>query len=87
MNIRHFVDKYTGTKVLEKVPEVLQEAIYSVAEQEPMYLKEHGVSDKVFDKYNDFYNKFIQSRNARRNPATDLMREYGRTYWYYLMFK
>ena len=87
LNIRNFVDKYTGTKVLEKVPEVLQEAIYSVAEQEPEYLKEHGVSDKVFDKYNDFYNKFIQSRNARRNPATDLMREYGRTYWYYLMFK
>ena len=85
-NIRYFVDKYSGTSVLSEVPEILQEAIYSIAEQEPDYLKSHGVSDAVFDKYDSFYNKFMQSRNARRNPAIDLKREFGKTYWYYLMF-
>ena len=86
ISIRYFVDKYTGTPVLAQVPELLQEAIYSIAEQEPDYLRAHGVSESVFKKYNDFYNKYIQSRNARRNPATDLRREYGHTYWYDLMF-
>ncbi|MCR4764847.1 MAG: DUF6057 family protein [Bacteroidaceae bacterium] len=86
VSIRYFIDKYTGTPILKEVPELLQEAIYSIAEQEPDYLKAHGVSEKVFKKYDDFYNKFIQSRNARRNPATDLKREFGHTYWYYLMF-
>ena len=85
-NIRYFVDKYTGTSVLAEVPEILQEAIYSIAEQEPEYLRAHGVSDAVFDKYDSFYNKFMQSRNAKRNPAIDLKREYGKTYWFYLMF-
>ena len=85
-SIRYFVEKYAGTPVLSQVPEVLQEAIYSIAEQEPDYLKSHGVSEEVFKKYDDFYNKYIQSRNARRNPAVDLRREFGHTYWYYLMF-
>lgn len=86
VSIRYFVDKYTGTPLLAQVPELLQEAIYSIAEQEPDYLKAHGVSDEVFKKYDDFYNKYIQSRNARRNPAIDLRREYGHSFWYYLMF-
>ena len=86
MSIRYFVDKYTGTPVLAQVPELLQEAIYSIAEQEPDYLRLHGVSEEVFKKYDDFYNKYIQSRNARRNPAADLRREFGHTFWYYLMF-
>ena len=86
VSIRYFVDKYAGTPVLAKVPELLQEAIYSIAEQEPDYLRAHGVSEEVFKKYDDFYNKYIQSRNARRNPATDLRKEYGHSFWYYLMF-
>ena len=86
VSIRYFIDKYSNTPVLNQVPEVLQEAIYSIAEQEPDYLKSHGVSEKVFKKYDDFYNKYIQSRNARRNPAVDLRREFGHTFWYYLMF-
>ena len=85
-NIRYFIDKYIDTPVLAEVPEILQEAIYSIAEQEPEYLRTHGVSNEVFEKYDNFYNKFIQSRNARRNPAIELKREFGRTYWYYLMF-
>lgn len=85
-SIRYFVEKYIGTPVLSQVPEVLQEAIYSIAEQEPDYLKSHGVTEEVFKKYDDFYNKYIQSRNARRNPAIDLKREFGHTFWYYLMF-
>ena len=86
VSIRYFVDKYTGTPTLDQVPELLQEAIYSIAEQEPDYLKAHGVSEEVFKKYDDFYNKFMQSRNARRNPSADLRREYGHSFWYYLMF-
>ncbi|MCR5574373.1 MAG: putative sulfate/molybdate transporter [Bacteroidaceae bacterium] len=86
VSIRYFVDKYTNTPVLAQVPELLQEAIYSIAEQEPDYLRAHGVSEEVFKKYDDFYNKYMQSRNARRNPATDLRREYGHSFWYYLMF-
>ena len=86
LSIKYFVDKYIGTPVLENVPELLQEAIYSIAEQEPDYLRSHGVSENIFKKYDDFYNKYMQSRNARRNPAADLKREFGQTYWYYLMF-
>ena len=86
VSIRYLVDKYTGTTALTQVPELLQEAIYSIAEQEPDYLRAHGVSEEVFKKYDNFYNKYIQSRNARRNPAIDLKREFGHTYWYYLMF-
>ena len=86
VSIRFFVDKYTNTPVLDQIPELLQEAIYSIAEQEPDYLRAHGVSEEVFKKYDNFYNKYIQSRNARRNPAVDLKREFGHTFWYYLMF-
>lgn len=86
VSIRYFVDKYTNTPVLTQVPELLQEAIYSIAEQEPDYLRAHGVSEEVFKKYDNFYSKYIQSRNAKRNPAVDLKREFGHTFWYYLMF-
>ncbi len=86
VSIRYFVDKYTNTPVLTQVPELLQEAIYSIAEQEPDYLRAHGVSEEVFKKYDNFYSKYIQSRNAKRNPAVDLKREFCHTFWYYLMF-
>ena len=42
--------------------------------------------EEVFKKYDNFYSKYIQSRNAKRNPAVDLKREFGHTFWYYLMF-
>jgi len=84
--IRSFVEKYIDTPVLAQVPELLQEAIVSIDENNPDYCRAHGVSEEVLEQYDEYRAKFIQSRNARRNPASDLAKEYGRSYWYYLMF-
>lgn len=85
--IKYMVEKYGGTNILRELPTLLQEAVISYAENDPVYCTQHGVTEITFERYRDFKQKFIECRNSGRNPADVLHAEYGNSFWYYLMFK
>ena len=77
------MDKYHGTKVLEEVPVLLQEALVENHEFNLDYCREHGVTEETINRYKQFNQKLRDTQVNGLNPEAALRREFGRTYWYY----
>ena len=82
-SLSQFMDKYHGTKVLEEVPVLLQEALVENNEFNLDYCREHGVTEETINRYKQFNQKLRDTQVNGLNPEAALRREFGRTYWYY----
>ena len=83
---KQFIDKYQHIPALQPLPVPFQEALLIHFQQDESKWKEYGIEDSTIKRYNDFRSQFIQNRN-RGNVALLMRRQFGRTMWYYYMFK
>lgn len=82
-----FVERFQGTPVLEDCPTLMQEAILTLSENDQELCRSRGVTDAVMKRYQNFRNLALQARQGNTVVAAAINREYGSTYWYYLMKK
>jgi len=82
-----FVEKNYKTECLPKLPETYQEAILILSEQDPAYLKKYAIAESVILRYNDFRKQVLANRNNAKALPGLLKNSFGKTYWYYYMFK
>jgi len=83
--IKTFLDRYYGRGCMTTLPERLQEAVVAMAEHDPEYCRQHGVSEETINRFSVFRQEVL---NLRRSGATNMSRlaaEYGRTFWYYML--
>lgn len=86
-NVNRFVERYAGTEILKTVPPLFQQAVMIMNENDPAYCRRYGVSENVVESYGDFRRKYLSAIENRRSAAADLLGEYGKSYWYYFLFK
>ena len=64
-----------------------QEAVVIYRPNDLRFWLEHGVSIKVRNQAIRFMQEVQQLSRSGQNPARALAAEYGKTYWYYYMFR
>ena len=86
-DILWYVEKYHGKGYLTTLPQLLQEAIVAILEQaqDPDYCRSLGVSEETLYRFAQFRHMVLDMRRSGSDNRANLMREYGRTYWYYLL--
>ena len=82
-----FVEHYHGKGYLTTLPQLLQEAIVAILEQaqDPDYCRSLGVSEETLYRFAQFRRLVLDMRRSGLDNRAKLMREYDRTYWYYLL--
>lgn len=83
---KQFIDKYRHIPALNPLPVPFQEALLIHFQQDESKWQEYSIEESTIKRYNDFRSQFIQNRN-RNNVALLMRRQFGRTMWYYYMFK
>lgn len=87
-DIKHFkylIDTYYNTPVLPSLPDCVQQAVIALDQNNPDYWRHHGVSLGIEQQFYGFNQDVIDKHNYM--DFADLMaKDYGNTYWYYLMF-
>ena len=83
-HINSFIEEFYGTEVMPTMPLRLQEAAVAANETNLEWCREHGVDEKVIDKYQQLRKELLQSRQTgNKVPNALLQNRY--TYWYYLL--
>lgn len=85
--LRSFVDGHFDSRTLPSVPVLLQEAIVTYSENDLDYCRSHGVEETTIQRYNAFKKKFIVLRDSGTDPVGLMRKDYGRTFWFYFLFK
>ncbi|MCH3994198.1 MAG: DUF6057 family protein [Prevotella sp.] len=80
-----FVQRYYGTPVLRRVPELFQEAVVALHENNLDYCLQHGVTEKTIRNYQTFKNIYLQAQHTGEDPETLLKADFGQSYWYYIL--
>ncbi|MDR1743269.1 MAG: DUF6057 family protein [Dysgonamonadaceae bacterium] len=68
------------------LPRSFQEAICILNESDPSVWESLGVSDKTADRFDSFKQTLLSNRNDAGLPAI-MARQFGDTYWYFVMYK
>ncbi|MDR3269397.1 MAG: DUF6057 family protein [Tannerella sp.] len=84
---KEMVETLYGTEVLPALPKSFQEAVIILAEKNPDYWAQFGLSESIIRRYADFRQQVLANRNNTAALPGLLHRSYGDTYWYYFMFK
>lgn len=82
--IKAFVERFSGTKVLPVLPDLLQQAVISYAEHAPDYCRQYGVSEKTLNEFALFKERVMQLRHSRQDIASGIA-DYRSTFWYYFL--
>ena len=83
---KELIDKYHGTPVLPSLPVPYQEAVIAFAEKDTAYWRTRGVTQEVVRRFSDYKRQVVANRNYP-NAGDLLAGSYGKTYWYFYMFK
>lgn len=83
-NIRAFVEEFGGRGCLAKLPERLQEAVLTYAENDLDYCRAHGVDETTIERFARFRQKALTLRKSGANTS-GLAAEWGKTFWYYVI--
>lgn len=81
-----FVEKYFGTPALAVLPRSFEEAVMVYSESDSDYWKKYGVSPATVERHKQYKQMFLSNRNSP-NLRNIMSRNFGDTYWYYMMFK
>ena len=80
-----FLDKYYGTESLQKLPPVFQQGVIALFQQEKDKWENYDLSPQVMNLYNQYRDLFFKNQK-NPNLKNVMVRSYGYTFWYYLMF-
>ena len=80
-----FLDKYYGTESLQKLPPVFQQGVIALFQQEKDKWENYDLSPQVVNLYNQYRDLFFKNQKSP-NLKNVMVRSYGYTFWYYLMF-
>lgn len=83
---KNFLEEYYGTEILPELPRSYQEAIFTMAENDPEYWKKYDLPDDMVVRFQEYKKQVLGNRNSG-NIANLLRRSFGDTYWFYYMFK
>lgn len=82
--IKDFVERYGGTEALPSLPPLMQQAVISYAEHDPLYCQAHGVSEELLSQFLQFKRRILSLRRSGQDLALGLA-DYRETFWYYLL--
>ena len=85
--IRSFVTTHYGTPPLPELPSLVQQALLVASEDDPDSCRSLGVSQEMTERFQRFRQRYAAAVRGGENPANTLRREFGSTYWYYVLFK
>lgn len=85
-NFKQLIDKYYGTSILPALPIPYQEAVIALAEKDTAYWHHLGVSEGVLNRFSEYKRQVLANQNYP-NIASVMAGSFGKTYWYYYMFK
>lgn len=83
---REFIEKYFGTPSLTALPKSFEEAVMIYSENDPGYWKEYNISSSTIERHKQYKQMFLSNRNSS-NLKNIMYKNFGNTYWYYMMFK
>ena len=84
-HINAFADEFYGTELMPKTPQRLQEAIVAANEKDLDYCRARGVSEQTIEQYQQLKQLVVEARRGNQDIGTLLHKQYGNTYWYYLL--
>lgn len=84
-HINAFVDEFYGTELMPETPQRLQEAIVAANEKDLDYCRARGVTEKTIKQYQQLKQLMVDARHTNQDIGPTLHKQYGKTYWYYLL--
>lgn len=84
--IENFLDEFPLDKLFKTIPECVQQAIIVLHENDMEYCRNHGVSDAVITKFEDFKQAYKLAQRGGFNSNGALKSKYGNTFWYYFIY-
>lgn len=79
-------EAYYGSEVWTSLTELQQEALVAWQESEPDSWTRMGVEAKILQRFRAFKDQIVR-QSSYANLEKELSVSFGRTYWYYLMFR
>lgn len=83
---KQLMDTYYGTPVLPVLPVPYQEAVITFAEQDTAYWHRFNISNDVVIRFSEYKRQVLANRSYP-NVSSVMAASYGKTYWYFYMFK
>ncbi len=83
---KEFIETYFGTETLPVLPRSFQEAVLIYAETDPEYWEKYGVDLNIIEKHKQYKHLYLSNKNSP-NLKGMMYKNFGDTYWYYMMFK
>ena len=83
-HINAFIEEFSGTEVMPTMPLRLQEAAVAANEKNLDWCRQHGVEEKVIERYQQLRKELLQSRQTG-NKVPNALVQNRYTYWYYLL--
>lgn len=84
--LESFFEEFDVEELFDKIPESVQEAIVVLHENDLEYCRNHGASDAVLDKYEDFKKTYKLARSGNYNSIRTLKSKYRNSFWYYFIY-
>ncbi len=81
-----FIENYFGVQALTVLPRSFEEAVMIYSESDPDYWTKYGISPATIERHKQYKQMFLSNRNSS-NLKSIMYRNFGETYWYYMMFK
>ena len=82
--VKALVERVTAEQADKALPQLVQEAIVTYAENDPSYCTAHGVSEETMQRFQQFRQLALQARRNGQNMQSALA-SFRHTFWYYYL--
>ena len=82
--VKALVEKITTEQTGKVLPQLVQEAIVTYAENDPAYCTSHGVTEELMQRFQQFRQLVLEARRNGQNLQSVLV-PFRHTFWYYYM--
>ncbi len=84
---KNLIEKYYGTPLLEQLPIPFQEAVILIEEKDQSYWSKFNISPSVMYQFENYRQTIFQNRNNPEMMHREAQNKFGKTYWYYYIYR
>jgi hypothetical protein len=82
--VKDLVERVTAVQTDKALPQLVQEAVVTYAENDPSYCTSHGVTQETMQRFQQFRQLALQARRNGQNMQSALA-SFRHTFWYYYL--